>query len=745
MIDKTKKNFIFKVNLLYGYYLGIGFGKNMTNVPILVINDEEADKKTIPVLMDTYSKKYGYPQANQENIYQMVRAEAMETGWDLTIQRPIALEREGRDESIPLDELINMIYAFKESYGKHTRQDRGFFTMGINSRTRIAEFDSTIDANDIYYKVHGILFYISWSIMSFALIVSGRYMKHLYNFRMLIHASVGFLLAANTLILVLLSLMKFTVKGDDYVAHKPIGITVMVASVVQCFGGISLKKSLTSLNWNSKFTKNAKIGHQVFGLSLVFLSNFQVTTGLYKYQSPVRDLIYIHFGVFILMILVIEISFRLRFKYMKKGFIVHKEIRTYSIEEFRSLIKSGKKLALFNDYILDLKSFVSEHPGGSFVLKESIGKDVGKYFYGVSSMENGVAPYEHSRYAGRIIEKLVIGQLENKYKGEDTLRTSLNESKSLHSDNQSRLVTEVEENSHTYTIKKKTWITSNVSRISFHSIDASVSRIYPGLEMCGKSYSITSLKNHVTRYYTICNCMGSLIYDEYIRSLDAAIESRSYQRKFSTISDFNTKETDTLELVLKNYPMSTKGISPQVFNATYQEQFYLQGPMGAGFDYTEENLQGTNVVFCGGTGILPFMDLFAYLGRRLVASHCSDYSMFADETISSKESQARFIIYAYFQTRQDCIGIEMVEKIEKLYQKYNKGEFFKLNLILTSEGGQKLDNDDIIELLQDYSMVGGGLNKLLVCGPPTMNNLFQKLTGKIIEKVGLDQCAVDIL
>lgn len=430
-IDRVGKNFEFKVTLQYGYYIGIGFGLNMTGAPIVILDDKEGDKQTIPVIRDTYSKGWGPPGDNEENFYKLISAKAGEDAWELIIQRPIVLQREERDETIQLDQELRMIYAYKEGYGEHELNQRGFFNMIINSKTQVAEFDTVVNSTDFFYKMHGILFYVSWSIMTFALLVSGRYIKHLYNFRMIIHTAIGLLLAANTTILVILSLTSFNKGTYDYKAHKPIGIAVMVASIIQCFGGFSLKRFMATLVYNTKFTRKAKLGHQIFGLLLIILSNFQVVTGLYRINSPVRNLIYVHFAAFIAMIATAEVIYRLRFRYKGKGFSVDKNVPLYSSEEFRNMARSGKKVVLFNDYILDIGSFISEHPGGSHFMKANIGKDVGKYFYGVSSMENGILPYEHSNYAGKIIAKMVIGKLESKYAGEQSLRTSLNGTKSV--------------------------------------------------------------------------------------------------------------------------------------------------------------------------------------------------------------------------------------------------------------------------------------------------------------------------
>ena len=54
-----------------------------------------------------------------------------------------------------------------------------------------------------------------------------------------------------------------------------------------------------------------------------------------------------------------------------------------------------------------------------------------------------------------------------------------------------------------FTVRNKEAINQNVSRIVFHGFESSVKRFYSGLKLAGKGYSITSLQNYVSRYYTI--------------------------------------------------------------------------------------------------------------------------------------------------------------------------------------------------------------------------------------------------
>ena len=52
------------------------------------------------------------------------------------------------------------------------------------------------------------------------------------------------------------------------------------------------------------------------------------------------------------------------------------------MEELDFLLSKGRKLVILEDIILDISSYMFDHPGGAQVFLQNIGKDVSKYFYG---------------------------------------------------------------------------------------------------------------------------------------------------------------------------------------------------------------------------------------------------------------------------------------------------------------------------------------------------------------------------
>ncbi len=55
---------------------------------------------------------------------------------------------------------------------------------------------------------------------------------------------------------------------------------------------------------------------------------------------------------------------------------------TMTQNDFNELVADGHKLVILDELVLDVGSWVSRHPGGPFVIKQNIGRDISKYFHG---------------------------------------------------------------------------------------------------------------------------------------------------------------------------------------------------------------------------------------------------------------------------------------------------------------------------------------------------------------------------
>jgi cytochrome b involved in lipid metabolism len=73
---------------------------------------------------------------------------------------------------------------------------------------------------------------------------------------------------------------------------------------------------------------------------------------------------------------------------------------------------------LLDDLILDISDFQYSHPGGLYLLANTVGRDISKYFYGGYSHEQGYPAHNHSRVAKEILDSIAIGRLVGRGKEE---------------------------------------------------------------------------------------------------------------------------------------------------------------------------------------------------------------------------------------------------------------------------------------------------------------------------------------
>lgn len=280
-------------------------------------------------------------------------------------------------------------------------------------------------------------------------------------------------------------------------------------------------------------------------------------------------------------------------------------------------------------------------------------------------MENRVNPYTHSFIAGKILKKLICAKLAH----------TPNSTKLFLSKDETSIHEGVPENQPAlygsdlvFNVVSKKEIVKGVYRVKFSNEKTKVKIFNPGLEMLGRHYLVSSLQNKVLRYYTICNCLNSSVYDKYIHIFDCIIKSEDNKRGFSQEKDTSIKSeidkievpeyADNLELVIKFYPQSKRGITKQLLDATKDDQFFITGPVSKGFDLNEKSIVGTTLIFVGGTGVIPYVDLFAYLARRLIKEKMGQNTPFPEEQYENYMQGAKFIVYAYYPRPSEAVSLE---------------------------------------------------------------------------------------
>lgn len=74
------------------------------------------------------------------------------------------------------------------------------------------------------------------------------------------------------------------------------------------------------------------------------------------------------------------------------------KIISYTGEQIDKGVAAGIPLLIFDNLVVHLSGYEKLHPGGKFVLKHNLGRDVSKFFNGGYSLVQapGISPHHHS-------------------------------------------------------------------------------------------------------------------------------------------------------------------------------------------------------------------------------------------------------------------------------------------------------------------------------------------------------------
>ena len=91
------------------------------------------------------------------------------------------------------------------------------------------------------------------------------------------------------------------------------------------------------------------------------------------------------------------------------------------------------------------------------------------------------------------------------------------------------------------------------------------------------------------------------------------------------------------------------------------------------------------MAFAAGTGILPFIDLVAHLILRLVANN-GEINIFEGQTTPMIDINSfKLILYTSFASREEAIGLEMIEALLGACKKYGANNLFEHNSRISND------------------------------------------------------------
>ncbi|OMJ80375.1 hypothetical protein SteCoe_19368 [Stentor coeruleus] len=638
-------------------YCSIGLRSSMTDCDMIAaINDG----KSI-TLTDYWSRDHNTPlddlaEGGTDDIYYISGGLDDSKSIDVTFKRKLSTG-DIYDQDIIPDIRGNICWGY--------RNNRKGWT--LHSTYGDASFSWASTQSNIYFSTskqqtynHGIAMSLSWLFFSIIGIFISRYFKHTFWW-LYVHI---LLLFISSFITIISSSLLY--KDDMYPAssmskktfdHSRIGMIMSSIVISQCaFGFLSLYIKI--------FTKNLQLltilirAHKITGYSLLICGLINCFYGWDIYKDKIGLVLTVL--VYIISILVFggfEV-YQVLFKNKRKINICKLPQLTH--EKAMEMIKNGAKLIFADDLVLNVKYFMLSHPGGRYMINECIGEDTGKYMVGCSSYGENMLPYTHTEKALSYYKNLAIAIIPSPA---GYITSPTNTSLDLME----------------FTLASKKALNDSIYLISLKSDDFKMSNKCKELIWIGKHFMVI----HFTKFRTIRRYYSAIFVDLI-----------NWASKLGIINTKRRNEDGHIQFIYKVY--SNGHMSNYLNSLKTGDNIIIKGPFGPGLMLNE--FKGSYLAFCGGTGLVPFLDLIYCAWKQ-----------------GSKIKNFSFGIFVFFRSWKEGFALDILEKIR------DSGKFPWLDIHIFLD-----DKSDLVKKTTDLVKIFVGKNVKLawICGPSGFNRYY---------------------
>ncbi|CAD8106849.1 unnamed protein product [Paramecium primaurelia] len=501
--------------------------------------------------------------------------------------------------------------------------------------------------------------------------------------------------------------------------HAPIGFTYLGLMILQSTGGVILKLCIESNN-PQKYTKIMSIGHIYLGYSMYFLGKIQCGFGFYEVYSNVQGkgqgnliMFWIVYGLLFFWRIIFEWLYQngKLFEYFysatqtseKTGSIQDSLFVQYLIQNDQLNIEkeyNNKMWFIFNNSIVDLTGFV--HPGGQYIWEKTKGREISRFIYGGQSLEDGNSrAYTHSDKVITLIQRQTIGYL-NGNSIENTTQQQINK----------------------WTLINQYTISEKISLFGFKNSSKQIESQLTSLHQFGKYYQIKSSVNKkisVRQYTSVVSMAPENV--QYRQKLINLIQVLN-QIKSEDIEQINQQPRylNELPLIIKKYE-SNLGFS-QYIHTHKGEEYEIEGPYGPSLGLPNK---GRVTIICGGTGILPFLDLLDFqLQSSIYQIVKKKLGQKMAEKLNPFECQfsngLHITLIIAVADKSELIGQEIFKSLITLQNQLEEQSFKMILKIKEQIEGftcvnERFDQSFMRQQLGQLSQY----DKFYVCGPPVMN------------------------
>ena len=135
-----------------------------------------------------------------------------------------------------------------------------------------------------YFLLHGYILWISWTIFSLIMIISGRYNKgNIWKSRMKIHLVLGFLILILTFIFC--NIVPWYKKSSTSHLHTNVGSAVLYAVIPVVVIGLLSRIMLNKFKWYTRFGLRLKMLHKLLSYLIIIVGNIAIITGIHSYRT----------------------------------------------------------------------------------------------------------------------------------------------------------------------------------------------------------------------------------------------------------------------------------------------------------------------------------------------------------------------------------------------------------------------------------------------------------------------------
>ncbi|CAM9649657.1 unnamed protein product [Chrysoparadoxa australica] len=424
-------------------YFAFGLGPDMSEADIVAFI-AFSPNSDVPMLEDRTSRGNQLPTRDAEQNTEL-EFFSMDAENNMVTARFSRLLNTGDPDDIVIipDEVTQCIWSFNPAQNnvQHGRDTRG--RLGINFRDGTVKDLGSSESG--FFVLHGIVNMLAWGIAGPLAFFVARYCKG-HSYWLELHGALA-LFAAETCIP--LAFSAIATEGDFETTHGKIGLSLLILVVLQALSGVIRGKGIEN-KWNRLFGSNYERWHQYnkrlhrwLGRPILVLGIVNVYYGLHAFGdrdttlnlegtdqdggdtvsleldifSPLRNYV-MHAWVALLGVAFVaaEINLWRKIALAERATAEQLSLKTLTMEEFNDKVLQGEKWVIVNEMVVDIAGYAKVHPGGSKIIKESIGTDITREIKGLRKLVQGVfrEAHKHSGNAYSVINANVVAFVDKR-------------------------------------------------------------------------------------------------------------------------------------------------------------------------------------------------------------------------------------------------------------------------------------------------------------------------------------------